>query len=350
MTPTRSATVTPPQRHSRTLWLTLSILAAASAAVFLLALCCGSYPVSVSDMVRSLIGSPTFDPKADYVVRDLRLARVLLAWLVGAGLGTSGAIIQGLTRNPLAEPGILGVNTGASLAALSAILFIPGLSSSLLPVIAFAGAMATAALLYVSTPRGGLSSSRLLLVGIALFSILSTILNVLTVYGREVLWNWEFDSAKWLMGNLVAGWPELLRLALCLAFLIPLALFTARDLNALAMGEEVAISIGGRVQRQRLLLMLIAAALASICVATAGPIAFVGLLAPNAARQLVGSWQPRVLPASAMLGAVLLTLSDLAGRLLLAPREISATLVVAMLGTPYLVYLLVCTQRQRMRA
>jgi iron complex transport system permease protein len=338
------------ERHERRLRTTLWILAATSVIAFLIALSYGSYPVSISDIVRSLVGVPASDPKADYVVRDLRLARVLVAWLVGAGLGISGAIVQGLTRNPLAEPGILGVNTGASLAALSVILFVPSVSPSLLPLVAFAGAMLTAGLLYVSTPRGGLSSPRLVLIGIALFSILSTILNVITVYGRQVLWNWNFDSMKWLQGSLAASWPELGRLSVCLAVLVPLALLSARDLNALAMGEEVAVSVGSRVERHRIVLMLIAAAIASVCVATAGPIAFVGLLAPNAARRLVGTWQPRVLPVSAMLGAVLLTFSDLAGRALFAPKEISATLIVAMIGTPFLVYLLVRTQRQRMRA
>jgi iron complex transport system permease protein len=293
---------------------------------------------------------PTADPKAGYVVRDLRLARVVTAWLVGAGLGLSGAIVQALTRNPLAEPGILGVNTGASLAALSAMLFVPSLNPILIQPVAFAGVMSTAILLYAVTPHGGLSSPRLVLIGIALFSILSTVLNILMVYGQQVLWNWDVDFGKWLRGSLFASWPEIVRLALALALLAPAALFLARALNVLSMGDEVAIGIGSRVERQRLLLMLVAAALAAVCVAAAGPIAFVGLLAPNLARRLVGAWQPRVLPAAMMIGAVLLTVADLAGRMLFAPKEVSASLVVAMFGTPFLVTLLVRAQRQRMRA
>jgi iron complex transport system permease protein len=253
-------------------------------------------------------------------------------------------ILQGISRNALADPGILGINAGAGLAVVLFISFFPTSelgSIFMLPFLALLGAGLAAAVIYVLTYRRdeGIDPTRLVLVGVAIAAGIAALMMVLTI--RLDPHNFQF-VATWLAGSIWAtNWKYVIALTPWIVVLLPLTLYKARILNVLNLKEEVASSLGIAIERERLGLLAIAVGLAGSCVAIGGGIGFVGLIGPHLARKLVGPKHELLVPTSALAGGLLLLLADTLGRWILQPTEIPTGLVVAVIGAPYFLYLLV---------
>jgi iron complex transport system permease protein len=298
----------------------------------------GEYPISPLDVVRTVLGVESEDGNYSFIVNTLRLPRALVAVLVGAALAISGAILQGLTRNALAAPDIVGVNAGAGLAAVTLIVVLPSVPAALIPPVAFVGALVVAVLLYVLAWKGNSSPIRLILVGIGLGAVATALTTVMIVFGDI----YQVSRALiWLTGSVYGrSWDQIWPLLPWLIIFVPLAFLYSRHLNALNLGDDVAKGLGARVELLRGVLLLTSVALAASAVATAGAIGFVGLMAPHIARMLVGPSHGGLLPVSAMTGGALVVLADLLGRALFAPTEIPCGIITSAVGAPFFLYLL----------
>lgn len=302
----------------------------------------GEYPIAPLDVVRTVLGMEVGDGNYSFIVNTLRLPRALVALLVGAALAISGTILQGLTRNPLAAPDIVGINAGAGLAAVTLIVVLPSVPAAFIPPAAFAGAFVVAVLLYVLAWKGHSSPIRLILIGVGLGAVATALTTVMIVFGDI----WQVSQAIiWLTGSVYGrSWEQLWPLLPWLILFVPLAFLYSRHLNALNLGDEVAKGLGARVELVRGVLLLTSVALAASAVATAGTIGFVGLMAPHIARQLVGPSHGSLLPTSAMTGGALVVLADLLGRTIFAPIEIPCGIITSAIGAPFFLYLL-CRSR-----
>lgn len=306
----------------------------------------GEYPIPPLDVIKTVLHLPTanFDDY-NFIVNTLRLPRMLVAALVGVALGISGAIMQGLTRNPLATPDILGISAGAGLVAVTLIVVVQDVPSGVIPLAACGGALLIAVLIYLLAWRGGDSPLRLILVGIGLGAVTGALTTLMITFGDV----YDVQSALiWLTGSVYArSWDEVWGLLPWLLLFGPLAFLLARDLNVLHLGEEVARGLGTQVAWRRGLLMVTAVALAGATVAAAGTIGFVGLMAPHLGRRLVGPDHGGLLPTAGVLGGLIVVASDLVGRTLFAPIELPCGLITAVVGAPFFIYLL---WRQRRHA
>ncbi len=281
------------------------------------------------------------------IVLDLRLPRVLLAATVGAGLAGAGTVFQGLLRNPLADPYVIGVSAGAAFGATVAIT--GGLTAGLwglaaTPLLAFAGAVAATVLVYALARRGADAPVEdLLLAGIAVSAFLGAIVSWLQLSGGESLQRVFF----WLMGGFSGrGWPHLAMAAPLVITGLALAWLLGRDLNALLLGDETARSLGVQVVWARRLLIGAGALMAAAAVSAAGLIGFVGLIVPHLLRLAVGPDHRRLLPASALGGAVLLVLADLGARSVVPSTELPVGILTAALGAPFFLVVLVRERRR----
>ncbi len=245
----------------------------------------GEYAIAPQDVALTLLGQGS--PRQEFIVTGLRLPRALVAFAVGAALAVAGAIFQGLVRNPLASPEILGVTAGANVAAVIVIVALPATPIALLGVAAFGGALAATALVYALAWRKGAPPERLVLVGIGVTAVGYAIVTGAIGAVDEMVYASQLVIAT--TGSVYGtGWPELWTIGIALAVLLPLAMAGARHLDALRLGDGVARGLGARVERERLMLLLVGTGLAAAAVAVAGPVSFVGLLAPHIARRLVG--------------------------------------------------------------
>jgi iron complex transport system permease protein len=252
-------------------------------------------------------------------------------------LAMAGTLTQGVTRNPLASPEILGISSGAGLAAVALIVVAPAAPAWAIPFGAFAGASLVAIAIFAFAWRGGVAPVRLILVGIGFSALATAGITIMTTFGTI---NRVTSALVWLAGSVYGrGWEQVVPLLPWLVIGGGLAILSARQLDTLGLGDDVAAGLGVAVQRQRLILLIVAVALAASAVATAGAIAFVGLMAPHLARRLVGPGHAALLPAAALVGAVLVVAADLVGRMALAPIEIPCGLITAIVGAPYFLYL-----------
>ncbi|MEM8720205.1 MAG: iron ABC transporter permease [Cyanobacteria bacterium P01_G01_bin.39] len=303
----------------------------------------GEYPISPVDVVKTLLGIPTANGDYAFIINTLRLPRTIVAFLVGVGLAVAGTITQGITRNPLATPGIIGINAGATLAAVSLIILLPNAPLSLLPFAAFGGALAIAILIYLLAWQGGSSPVRLILVGIGFSLIASALTDIMITFGEI---NTVSQALVWLAGSVYGrSWSQVMALVPWIIIFGLVALVLTRELNTLNLGDEVARGLGSRVEWQRGLLLLTSVALAGSSVATAGAVGFVGLMSPHLGRQLVGASHEGLLPVSAMMGGMLVVVADLLGRVLFAPLELPCGIITAAVGAPYFVYLLISQRK-----
>ncbi|MEH1820719.1 MAG: iron ABC transporter permease [Nostoc sp.] len=304
----------------------------------------GEYPISPLNIVKTILGLNTGNPDHLFVIQDLRLPRTLVAFMVGVALAISGTIFQGLTRNPLADPGIIGINAGASLAAVIVIVLFPSAPIYTLPLSAFAGALLMAILIYSLAWNNGSSPILLILMGVGLSAIASAITSLMITFGEI---SDVSNALVWLAGSVYnRTWEQVFSLLPWLIVFVPMALTLARHLNALNLGDDVAKSLGSRVEWQRGLLVLVGVALAGAGVATAGNIGFIGLIAPHVGRQLVGATHESLIPTSALLGGVIVVIADLLGRTLFAPIELPCGIVTAAIGAPYFLYLLIRNRKK----
>jgi iron complex transport system permease protein len=311
---------------------------------FIISTSVGEYPTSPLVVLQTLLGIDTENPDYGFVINTLRLPRTLTACLVGIALAISGAIMQGLTRNPLADPGIIGINAGASLAAVSLIILFPNLPVGILPLSAFLGALIASLLIYIFAWDRGTHPVRLILIGVGISAVAGACTSFMVTFGEI---NDVNQALVWLAGSVYGRtWEQLFSFLPWLIVFIPLALIKAVELNILNLGDEIAQGLGSRVEWQRGLLLVISAALSGAAVATAGTISFVGLIAPHIARQLVGGNHQGLIPVAGILGAMIVVISDLLGRVIFAPVEIPCGIVTAVIGAPYFLYLLVQNRKK----
>lgn len=306
------------------------------AAVCLLSLAVGSRAIAPSAVFDALVHG---GDSADAIVVDsMRLPRTMVALLVGASLGVAGACMQGLTRNPIAEPGILGISTGAAVGVVTAISVFGVTSLTGYVWFGFAGALVTGVFVYAvaARGRGGATPVKLALSGQALAATLGAMITLVLTTDQGTLDQYRF----WLVGSLSGRTDDVAwRMLPFVAVGALLIAATARGLDALALGDDVAKGLGHKVERIRILGGLGATVLTGVAVAATGPIAFVGLAVPHAARAMVGSDHRWVLGMSALLGPILLLVADVIGRVLFPPAEVEVGAMTALIGVPILVAL-----------
>jgi iron complex transport system permease protein len=310
-------------------------------AAFLVSMNLGMIQLAPVDVLKTLLGDGT--EKQKLILYDFRLPRIVIAVLVGMGLAVSGAIMQGISRNGLADPGILGINAGAGLAVVAVIYFTSGnpqsVNAAVLPFAALLGALLAAVLVYVFAWKKGITPKRLLLVGIAVGSGISAIMSLFMLKMRFYT---HMLATIWLSGSLWGtNWQFVLAFLPWILILLPFAIYKARYLNVLNLGDAVATGLGAAVERQRIILIVTAVALAGSCVAVGGGIGFLGLLGPHIARKLVGPNHKMMIPTAALAGGLLLLIADTIGKNVLAPYEIPVGIVVSGIGAPYFLYLLI---------
>ncbi|MBO0589348.1 iron ABC transporter permease [Sporosarcina sp. E16_8] len=308
---------------------------------FMISMNTGFIRLTPLEVIRTLFGLGT--DKQHLILFEFRLPRIIIAVLVGMGLAVSGCVLQGISRNALADPGILGINAGAGLAVMLFISFFPSTAATpvfLLPVLAFLGAGVTAVIIYSLAYKRheGISPMRLLLTGVAVAAGISSAMIVLTL--RLSPENYQF-VATWLAGSIWgSNWKFVLSLLPWILVLIPFVFSKARVLNVLNLGDLTATGLGASIEKERRILLAAAVGLAGASVSVSGGIGFVGLIGPHLARQLVGSRHQFLIPAAALTGGLLVLVADTLGRWILQPSEIPAGIVVAVIGAPYFLFLL----------
>jgi iron complex transport system permease protein len=334
--------LTPTQQKSKKKnYLILGTLALLIVITFVISMNTGVIKLTPIEVLRTIFGQG--DAQQQLILFEFRLPRIVLAVLVGMGLAISGAILQGISKNALADPGILGINAGAGLAVMLYISFFPSTKAAsvyLLPVLAFVGSGITAILIYTLSYRRheGITPMRLILTGIAVAAGISSAMIVLTL--RLSPENYQF-VATWLAGSIWgSNWRFVVSLLPWLLILLPFVYSKSRVLNVLNLGEITAVGLGASIERERRWLLAASVGLAGASVSVSGGIGFVGLIAPHLARQLVGAKHQFLLPTTALLGGLLVLMADTIGRSIFEPSEIPAGIVVAILGAPYFLYLL----------
>ena len=311
-------------------------------AVSAVALTLGESEIPPAEVLPALFGQG--DAGTVRIVSQWRLPRIALAVLGGAALALSGAIFQSMTRNPLGSPDIIGFSTGAYTGSLVVSLVL-GASGAVVSLGAFVGGLATAAVVYLLAYTRGIQGFRLIVVGIAVSATLSAVNAYLLASARA---EEAISAAIWGAGSLNgARWPEVLPVLLSLVVFVPACIVLARRLSMLELGDDQARMLGIRVDRTRVLLLIVGVGLVSIITAVSGPITFVALAAPQIARRMTGAAGPGLLP-SAVVGALLLLVSDLLAQRVIAPGQYPVGVVTACLGGAYLVWLM--TRRGGSRA
>ncbi len=296
----------------------------------------GDYPVPFGDVIRFLWGGES-DEAAGFIVGTLRLPRVITGVLVGASLGISGAIFQSLARNPLASPDVIGFTPGAALGAVFTLALWPG-STLRMAIGAVIGGMATAAAVYLLAWKRGMRIYRMVLIGIGMGFVVRAGVEYLVIRAEI---NDLARAAVWLTGSLSGRtWENVVIVGLALGVLGPVAVALEDRLDVLALGDDMASALGVSVNRVKLALVSVGVALAALAVAGAGPISFVALMSGPIARRLVRTAGAGLVP-SALVGALLVVAADLMGRRLLAPIELPVGVFTALLGAPFLLWLLV---------
>ncbi|WP_432444114.1 FecCD family ABC transporter permease [Rhizobium tropici] len=331
-------------------------LALVSAAAFLFSIMTGASNASVVDVMTGMLGGGTESALSNrdrIVIFDIRLPRAILGFLIGGGLAVSGAVMQGLFRNPLADPGLIGVSAGASLGAVSMIVLGGGVLTPVaqlfgifaLPLAAFIGGLVTTMLLYkVATRQGQTSIATMLLAGIALGSLALAATGILIYMADDRQLR---DLTFWSMGSLAGStWSKVSGAGpIILLSLLPLP-FMARGLNALTLGEAAAFHMGISVQRLKNIAVVSVAAAVGASVAVSGGIGFVGIVVPHILRMIIGPDHRFLLPASALLGGALLIVADVVARTIVSPAELPIGILTAGVGGPFFLWMLL---RQRSR-
>jgi iron complex transport system permease protein len=332
--------------------LTVVVLAIALAATVLFSLASGASDASAFQVVRdslfpSFAANDALSIRDGVIIYDIRLPRVIMGVLIGAALAVSGAVLQGLFRNPLADPGLVGVSAGSSLGAVAVIVLGATVLAPLtalfgtfaLPLAAFAGGLATTLVLYrISTRQGRTSVATMLLAGIALGAMALAFTGMLIFIADDRQLR---DLTFWSLGSLAgATWQKIAAVAPIIVLALSATPFLARGLNALALGEATASHLGVPIQRLKYVAIVAVAAAVGASVAVSGGIGFVGIVVPHSLRLAIGPDNRYLLPASALLGASMLLLADAASRTIVAPAELPIGIVTAAVGAPFFLWVL----------
>lgn len=312
----------------------LLLLALFAVSALLCAMRCGSRELSYARIIETLWNA---DGGTDFLILYyIRLPRVVLGAMVGASLALSGAILQGVMRNPLASPGIIGVSAGGALTAVAIMLLLPQFAGLLVPS-AFCGALVTAVLVYALAWKGGIQPVRLILSGVAVASMLSALVSVMLLFNSER----AVVILDFMIGSLSAkSWTQIQLVWPYMAGGVIVSLLLAQVLNILVLGDEVATGLGLRVELMRVILLALSALLAAASVSVVGLLGFVGLIAPHIVRLMIGSDYRYLLPGSVLFGAGMLVWCDTVGRMALDPVELPVGIILALLGPPFFLYLL----------
>ncbi len=327
--------------------LTLIFLGVLLLIISLLSLTLGALPIDVKDVVLSLLGQQE-DFQTALVINEIRLPRLLLGIVVGAGLAIGGAAMQGLFRNPLADPGLVGVSSGAALAAIIVIVLGGNYLSQwvvfwgyfALPLAAFAGGGLVTWLIYqIATKDGRTDVGLMLLTGIAINAIAGAVTGLLVYFATdEELRTLTF----WSMGSIAsASWKDIVISTIPILIAVILLPIFARSLNAFLMGESVSEHMGFNVKQMKFMVVTLTALAVGAAVSVSGVIGFVGLVAPHLVRLLLGPDHRWVLPGSAILGAILVVFSDMLARTVLSPAELPIGIIMSAIGGPFFLWLLI---------
>lgn len=314
--------------------IVLVVLAAAAVFAFILGNVVGTMDISVSDIVNTISGDHT--GTNNKVIWNIRLPRMILAALVGINLALSGSMLQGVMKNPLADPSIIGISSGAGLFGILILVVFPQLQN-LVPIVAFAGAMLAAVIIYLLAWKGGIDPTRIVLSGVAVSELFGAGISAILVFfsdrvhGALTFMNGSLSSRSWgevrtILPYTIAG--------------LLLALIFADKLSILVLGDDTARGLGLNVELTRLGFTALAALLAASAVSVVGLLGFVGLIVPHSIRLILGNNYKIMFPATALLGAALVMLSDTFARTVLSPTEIPVGIVMAVLGVPFFLYLL----------
>jgi len=310
----------------------------------------GEYPLSPQNVLSALFGLG--DDFARTIVIDFRLPRIVMALFVGISLAVSGAILQGITKNPLASPDLIGITAGASFAVVLFLSLFSDENNSLmvsihwLPLFAFLGATLTALIVFFLSWKNGIAPFRLLLIGIAVAAFMNAGTTIWMLMGPIYR---ASQATIWTTGSIYgANWSQVKVLVPWSILLIVIALLLRRQMNILELGDDIATSVGSQVQKNRVILLLISTGLTGVAVAFAGGIGFVGLLAPHIARRIVGPKFQTMILFTAGIGALLVLVADWIARVAFAPIEVPAGVWTAAVGAPYFIFLLL-TERRRGR-
>ncbi len=294
----------------------------------------GSADISFATIMHTLFGS--IETTDEMVIWNIRFPRNIVGALVGANLAVAGAILQAVMKNPLADPGIVGVSSGAGLAGVMMLIFLPEATLLLTPV-AFVGAMISAAAVYALAWKNGIRPSRIILAGVAVNAFLGSGISALLVFYSDRVQG----ALLWMVGGLSArSWPQVESLFPYTVLGFVFAICGCKALTILSLGDETARGLGVPVEKVRFSMTAVAALLAAGAVSIAGLIGFVGLVVPHIVRLIIGTDYKYVVPGSAILGAGVLVFCDTLGRVLFSPIEIPAGIIMAFLGAPFFLYLL----------
>lgn len=318
----------------RTLGLTVAVLVLV--AVCWASMVVGNFTITLSDIIGGFDGEPFTDEER--VVRFVRFPRTVSGLFAGIALGIAGAVMQGLTRNPIAGPGLLGINAGAALAAVLAITLFGVTNASGFLWFAFGGAAIAAVFVYMlgSLGLGGATPVKLALAGAALTALLASFTSMITLTNRGTLNDFRF----WSVGSLTrADDPALVAVAPFMAVGVVVAIFLTRSLNALALGEDLARTLGTRIRRDRALAAVAVVLLAAGATVIAGPLGFIGLVVPHLARMITGPDYRWVLAWTAVLSPTLLLAADTLGRVIVQPKQLEVGIITALAGAPFFLYL-----------
>lgn len=326
----------------------LLILMLIVALTFILSLSIGDSFISPLKVIAILSGNGSaFDT---LIVQEFRMPRIFVSLFAGMGLAIAGAILQGIIRNPLASPDVIGISTGAGTAVVAFLVLFSDGNNSLfvsiqwLPFAAFIGALATALLVYSLAWQNGVSATRLVMIGVGIASSMQAFTTVLMLIGPI---HQASKANIWITGSVnSATWQQVKIIIPLVTCLFIITLLVNRHLNLQQFGDDVATSLGQPVQKMRLALLLLCTALVGSAVSFAGTIGFVGLMAPHIARKLVGSSFGSLIPASACIGGILVILADTIGRSLFGSVVVPAGVFTAAIGAPYFIYLLIKMQKR----
>lgn len=320
------------QRMKKT--VAVSILLVLFVSAVLISIGTGSVKIPIGEVIKHLFSSS--DSINKEIILNIRLPRVLIGILVGASLAVAGAILQAVMQNPLADPGLIGVSSGASLAAIFIMLILPGYSS-LVPIAAFLGGMLATLIIYALAWKQGIKPMRIILAGVAVNAMLGGATSLLSVLNSDKIQG----IILWVNGSLSGrGWLDLKAVYIYIILGLILSLFCIRPANMLLLGDEKATNLGLNTNKARILLSILAAFLAGVSTSVVGIIGFVGLVIPHISRFVIGSDYKYLLPFSMVGGATLLVAADTFARTVASPVELPVGTLMAVVGGPFFLYLL----------
>jgi iron complex transport system permease protein len=331
-------------KNNKRFAIVVSVLIGLIVATILISLNTGSLKIEPLNVIKTFLGQGS--KSQEIAIFKLRLPRIVVGMLVGTALAVSGAILQGVTKNDLADSGILGINSGSALFVVMYIYFMNGnvydgvskFTIFTMPIVALLGAIVAAMLIYILAWKKGIDSSRLLLVGIGV-NIAFT--SLLTIFQLKFTTQ-EFNRVMaWTTGSIWgASWQYVIAILPFILIFVIISLYKSRYLDVLNLGDEISIGLGIEVEKKRKRFIVYAVILAGVATSVAGSISFLGLIAPHIARKLVGPKHKKLIPAAALIGTFILLVSDTIARNIIAPMEIPVGIVVSIIGVPYFIYLM----------